>query len=181
PTDHLVYGSAASFFPRLSQSIAHAGDVIASHEPRDFVRPNHDLPLRHRHRLLSCSFNFSILSCRHAVNRGMNILHFVRWVFGYYANAGVSCVLVTPPILDRRRRFSRRRQRKSPQPETCLATGFSCFFGGAGDRTRTDDLLITSEASDPLAKGFLAALVSCVYLAPHDSRCFPQPCATPPG
>src|SRR5690606_31450080 len=53
PTDHLVVRGTASLLPGSAQAIAHAGDVIARHKPRQLVRPPHDLPLRHRHRLPS--------------------------------------------------------------------------------------------------------------------------------
>src|SRR5690606_40024445 len=57
-----------------------------------------------------------------------------------------------------------------------LATGFSCFFGGAGDRTRTDDLLITRERVGPIKSGFLAPFVSCVLVTGPNSRFLPRPC-----
>src|SRR5690606_30527168 len=37
--------------PRLPQSERHPCAVVTLHRPRQLVRPNHDLPLRHRRRL----------------------------------------------------------------------------------------------------------------------------------
>src|SRR5690606_8260664 len=74
PTDHLVVRGTASLLPGSAQTIAHAGDIIARHEPRQLVRPPHDLPLRHRHRLpsflsLSVYWHTVILSIGKCENR----------------------------------------------------------------------------------------------------------------
>src|SRR5690606_29405360 len=47
-------GDQPSFKPRPAQAIAHAGGIVTFQRPCYLVRPNHDLPLRHRHRLPFC-------------------------------------------------------------------------------------------------------------------------------